>query len=109
MTNQQSLTQDLLEQVHSYNPNIVITDLYPLESWVFDWDELDVGKIDQMLPMNSTKQLRVEYVAADADDYDIVMGDVYGSNGVLYGRMLVMNQQMVVYYQPTEKRWIGVK
>lgn len=109
MTKQQSLTEDLIQQVHNYNAEIEITDFYPLESVIFYLIELDVAKIEQMLPMNSTSALRVTYVAADADDYDIVMGDVYGNDGVLYGRMLVMNQEMVRYRHPSLERWIEVK
>jgi hypothetical protein len=109
MNKPESLTNDLIEQVKQFNSTIKITDFYPMESVIFYLDELDVDGIDQMLPLNGTKSVRVTYVAADADDYDLLVGDVYSSRNEYYGRMLVANQQLISYWHPGEERWLKVK
>lgn len=108
MTKAESLTNDLIEQVTKFNSSIKITDFYPMESVIFYLDELDVEDMNQMLPLNSTKTVRVTYVAADADDYDLLMGDVYSSRDEYYGRMLVANQRLITYWHPGERKWLEV-
>jgi len=108
MTKAESLTNDLIEQVTKFNSSITITDFYPMESVIFYLDELDVEDMNQMLPLNSTKTVRVTYVAADADDYDLLMGDVYSSRDEYYGRMLVANQRLITYWHPGEQKWLEV-
>ncbi|MCT8393998.1 hypothetical protein D0504_09860 [Weissella confusa] len=64
MAKTESLTNDLIEQVTKFNSSIKITDFYPMESVIFYLDELDVEDMNQMLPLNSTKTVRVTYVSA---------------------------------------------
>lgn len=108
MNKMRSLTEDLIEQTSKMNSTIQITDFYPMESVVFYLEELDVSGLSQFLSGDKGDCIRVTYVAADASDYEFIIGDVYSDEEDYYGRIFVANQQLISFLKPGAN-WQEVK
>lgn len=104
MNKMRSLTEDLINQVSKMNPIIKITDFYPMESVIFYLEELDVVGLSQFLSGDKEDYIRVTYVAADASDYEFIIGDVYSDEEDYYGRIFVANQQLISFLK-TDENW----
>ena len=108
MNKMRSLTEDLISQVSKMNPTIQITDFYPMESVIFYLEELDIAGLSQFLSSDKGDRIRVTYVAADANDYEFTIGDIYSEEDDYYGRIFVANQLLISFLTP-DANWQEAK